>query len=173
VFFEWTKDGSFIGPDAYPYLALSTIGSHDLATLRGWWEGHDIELKQRCGQYPDEQEALAQRERRASDRRHLVDAIRASGFSLPTSLDDASPWSDAIGSAVHAFLARTRSAIAMVQLDDLTNELEQVNLPGTTDEYPNWRRKLSLTLEELADDERACTLMSVMSAVRSGSAAGD
>jgi 4-alpha-glucanotransferase len=61
----------------------------------------------------------------------------------------------------------------MVQLDDLTNELEQVNLPGTTDEYPNWRRKLSLTLEELADDERACALMSVMSAVRSGSAAGD
>ena len=54
----------------------------------------------------------------------------------------------------------------MVQLDDLAGNLDQVNLPGTFDQYPNWRRKLAMTLEELADDVRACALMSVMSAVR-------
>jgi len=31
---------------------------------------------------------------------------------------------------------------------------EPVNIPGTSDEYPNWRRKLTRTLEEMfADDD--------------------
>lgn len=58
------------------------------------------------------------------------------------------------------------AAFAMVQLDDLSSEVEQVNLPGSADEYPNWRRKLSMTIEQMADDPRACALMSMMSAVR-------
>jgi hypothetical protein len=54
----------------------------------------------------------------------------------------------------------------MVQLDDLSGEIDQANLPGSTDEYPNWRRKLSVTIEQIADNPRACALMSMMSAVR-------
>lgn len=166
LFFEWDEAGSFKPPEAYPHLALATIGSHDLATLRGWWEGLDIDLKESCGLYPDAAEAQAQRERRRQDRRHLVAALRAGGFSLPTSFDAGSPWNAAVESAAHAFLARTGSAIAMLQLDDLAGNRDQVNLPGTTDQYPNWRRKLAMSLEELADDVRACALMSIMSAAR-------
>ena len=44
VFFEYAEDGGFIGPHDYPKLAVSTAGSHDLATLHGWWEEHDIDL---------------------------------------------------------------------------------------------------------------------------------
>ncbi|WP_418159882.1 malto-oligosyltrehalose trehalohydrolase [Benzoatithermus flavus] len=166
LFFEWDEAGGFKGPDAYPHLALATIGSHDLATLRGWWEGRDIDLKERCGLYPDAAEARAQRERRRRERRRFVEALRAAGFSLPTSFDADQPWNAAVESAAHGFLARTRSAIAMLQLDDLAGNPDQVNLPGTTDQYPNWRRKLATTLEELADDIRACALMSIMSAAR-------
>jgi malto-oligosyltrehalose trehalohydrolase/4-alpha-glucanotransferase len=166
LFFEWDEDGSFKPPEAYPHLALATIGSHDLATLRGWWEGHDIHLKERCGLYPSAAEAESQRKRRRRDRRHFVTALRAAGFSLPTSFDADSEWNSAVESAAHAFLARTGSAIGMLQLDDLAGNRDQVNLPGTTDQYPNWRRKLAMTLEELADDVRACALMSIMSAAR-------
>jgi malto-oligosyltrehalose trehalohydrolase/4-alpha-glucanotransferase len=173
LFFEWRDDGSFVGPEDYPYLALATIGSHDLATLRGWWEGHDIQLKEERGLYPKPEEATAQRERRAADRGHFVRALRAAGFSLPTSFDADSPWDDALDIAAHAFLARARAAIAMVQLDDLAGDLDQVNLPGTVDQYPNWRRKVAMTLEELADDTRACALMSVMSAARGSRTASD
>ena len=134
--------------------------------MRGWWEGHDIGLKEELGLYPRPDEAAAQRQRRAAERGHLVQALRAAGFSLPTSFDANSPWNDALDIAAHAFLARSRAALAMVQLDDLAGNLDQVNLPGTFDQYPNWRRKVAMTLEELADDVRACALMSVMSAAR-------
>jgi 4-alpha-glucanotransferase len=37
----------------------------------------------------------------------------------------------------------------MVQIDDLTEEPHQVNLPGTTDQHPNWRRRLPDTVAAL------------------------
>jgi 4-alpha-glucanotransferase len=43
-----------------------------------------------------------------------------------------------------------------VQLEDVLGEIEQVNLPGTVDEHPNWRRRVALALDEiLADPEFA------------------
>ena len=37
----------------------------------------------------------------------------------------------------------------MVQAEELTGALDQVNIPGTTSEHANWRRKLSVDLEDL------------------------
>jgi 4-alpha-glucanotransferase len=55
---------------------------------------------------------------------------------------------------VHAYLARSKSFLAMPQIDDISGEIEPVNLPASSSEYPNWHRRLSLTLEELAIDSR-------------------
>jgi 4-alpha-glucanotransferase len=169
LFFEAHGDGRLAAPDEYPLAALATIGSHDLATLRGWWEGHDIELKERLGIYPSPEAALGQWQRRTMERGRFVEALRAAGLSLPMNIDAGSPWNDVLITAAHGFLARSNAAIAMVQLDDLAGNLDQVNLPGTVDLYPNWRRKVDLTLEELANDTRACAVMTAMSDIRSKS----
>ena len=52
----------------------------------------------------------------------------------------------------YRYLAKTPSRLVLVQLDDACRELEQINLPGTFTEYPNWRRKSGLALEEIAQD---------------------
>ena len=54
----------------------------------------------------------------------------------------------------------------MVQLDDLTEERDQVNLPGTTNQHPNWRRKQSLGLEELSTNPRVRSLAHILSSAR-------
>ena len=169
VFFEWTEDGAFKGPDEYPELALATVGSHDLATLRGWWEGDDITLKADKGLYPAEDEAEKQQVRRSADRGALVAALRAADIALPAGFGADSPYDDALDHAVHAFLARTNAALAVAQLDDLTRERDQVNLPGTTDQYPNWRRKLSMTLEEFADAPEPAAVAAILAAARPSS----
>ena len=46
---------------------------------------------------------------------------------------------------------RVRDLLSLVQLDDLSLETLPVNLPGTSTEYPNWRRRLGRTLPELAE----------------------
>ena len=166
VFFEWNADGSFVSGAAYPRMALATIGSHDLATLKGWWEGRDIALKAQLGLYPDEGEAGRQRQRRAHDREALVSVMRADGIELPADFGAASAYSDAIADAVHTFLARTNATVAMVQLEELTGQDEQVNLPGTTTQHPNWRHKLPLTLEAAARHPRARQLIDIVASAR-------
>ncbi|MGC1572302.1 MAG: 4-alpha-glucanotransferase, partial [Pseudolabrys sp.] len=51
--------------------------------------------------------------------------------------------------AVASFLAQTPSRLVAIALDDILGEREQVNIPGTVDEHPNWRRKLPVMLEDL------------------------
>ena len=53
------------------------------------------------------------------------------------------------------FLASAPSELLVVNQEDLTKELEQQNLPGTTWQYPNWSRKMMFTLEELRTAETA------------------
>ena len=56
------------------------------------------------------------------------------------------------------YVARTPSRLVLISLDDALLEFEQVNLPGTFDEYPNWRLPLPETLEELRADPRVAEI---------------
>jgi len=50
---------------------------------------------------------------------------------------------------LQAYVADTNSALFGSQPEDWLNMLDPVNIPGTSMEYPNWRRKLSHTIEEI------------------------
>ena len=56
--------------------------------------------------------------------------------------------------AIHALLARSRSRLVLISPYDVMGEVRQPNLPGTVDQYPNWRLPLPLSLEELQTDPR-------------------
>jgi 4-alpha-glucanotransferase len=148
LFFEQDWDhGIFLSPQDYPRLALAVAGSHDLPTLVGWWEGRDIELKERLGLYPSDREARSQRERREQDRSSILEAFRKEGVLEGVGEISAEQFTV----AAHEFLARSRSGLVVPQLDDLCGEADQVNVPATSVENPNWRRKYRLTLEEIAN----------------------
>ena len=148
LFFEREADGAFLPPNAYPEKALAVVASHDLATLRAWLEGADITMRLQLG-LTDTSASFAQLDQRASDRAALVDALSRDELLAPNSRrDDA-----AIATAAHAFLAHTPAVLVMAQLDDITGEVAPVNVPATTDEYPNWRRRISLRLEDIATSD--------------------
>jgi 4-alpha-glucanotransferase len=54
----------------------------------------------------------------------------------------------------------------MAQIDDLTDEIDAVNIPATSDEHPNWRRRLSMTLEELSVRPRFIDIAEILRAER-------
>ncbi|MGH7252302.1 MAG: 4-alpha-glucanotransferase, partial [Nitrospiraceae bacterium] len=68
--------------------------------------------------------------------------------------------------AIHAYLARTPSWVVLANLEDVLGEVAQINVPGTVTQYPNWSRKVSLSLEELRRDPRLRQLASALRAVR-------
>ena len=51
--------------------------------------------------------------------------------------------------AVAEFLARTKSRLMAIALEDLLGVLDQPNVPGTVDEHPNWRRRMPLAVDEI------------------------
>ncbi len=146
LFFEQDGAGAFLSPDAYPRAALAVVGSHDLPTLRGWWEDRDLDLKDQLNLFVNDDDAAAQRQARERDRAQLLLALHREGLLS----SDEQPDARTLARAVHEYLARTPALLAMAQIDDLTEETDPVNVPATSTEHPNWRRPLSMTLEELS-----------------------
>jgi 4-alpha-glucanotransferase len=134
MLFERGGDGAFLSADAYSANALATFSTHDLPTFEGWRRSHDLAAKQRLGIDPGETQ-----DARSFARRMFVERLRSDGIE-----DDGFP-------AVVEFLSRSPSRLLAVALEDILGVTEQVNIPGTVDEYPNWRRRLRVNFGQLAD----------------------
>src|SRR5207253_8309755 len=76
--FERRHNG-FIPPRDYPSLASASVATHDLATLKGYWLGRDIDWRERLNLYPDEATRQGDRTNRARERRLLLDALVREG----------------------------------------------------------------------------------------------
>src|SRR6185369_16278040 len=66
--------------------------------------------------------------------------------------------------AIYRFLARTPSYLLMVQPEDPLGIVEPLNVPGTTSEYPNWRRKLTANNADLFADARMAKVAEAINA---------
>ena len=163
LFFEQNmKTGVLRRPDEYPRLAVAVASNHDLPSVRAWWLGCDVELRERLKLYPDSKEADFQRQLRERDQKQLRKAFEKQ--RLLRKMAEFEPEEFVV--LVHAYLARSNSFAALVQLDDITGEIDPVNLPGSTVEYPNWRRKLSVTVEELFEEPRVRAIVKLFTKER-------
>lgn len=169
VFYFEREQDHFHKPNEYPALASVSAATHDLPTLRGFWERDDIDAKSRIGNFKTAAEEADARSARDSEKRLLLHALADEGL-LPDGLSpsdaDHLDWTSDLARAVHLYLARTPSKLLMVQLDDLADELHQANLPGSTNEYPNWRRRLSRGLGDLLNDPRLLEQLAAVTSTR-------
>jgi len=148
LFFERDHNGDFIAAEHYPALCLAATGTHDLATFAAWLSGADIELRAGLG-VGDPARVPQEHAERETDRLRLIATLRGSG-----DLDRDDPRGDEVLLAAHRFLARSAARIVMMQVDDAIGETLPVNVPGTGEQYPNWRRRLSLDLDAIGTDPR-------------------
>lgn len=153
LYFE-KEDESFKRPHQYPELALACVTTHDLAPLAGFWKASDIELRQALKLYPSPEVEQNERAARVRDRQMLLEALDEQGLlesaaRVTGGQDGSRPVAPELVAAIHQYLGLSPAMLLMVQVDDMTAEEEQLNLPGTVDEHPNWRRRLSLTVEDL------------------------
>lgn len=145
LLFEKTRSGAFLPPHRYPAQALASFSTHDLPTLRGFWIGHDIALKERLGLYPNAQGSARDRETRRRDRQALLNALHREGLLPPGYPHDAEAViepDETLIRAICAYVARTSCRLVVVSLEDLLGDIEMPNLPNALPEaYPIWRRK--------------------------------
>jgi 4-alpha-glucanotransferase len=142
----------------YPRNALATISTHDLPTAAGFLIGEQVRVRAELGQLAGPVEA--EQAYADKDRAKLLFRLTEEG------LITADTPAEEIIVAMHEFLARTPCRLVTASLYDVLGELRQPNLPGTTDEYPNWRMPLTAALEEIVADPRLARIASVLSATR-------
>ncbi len=145
LLFERERGGAFHLPHQFPQQALVSATTHDLPTLKGYWAGRDMEMKEQASLYPQPEDMVRDTQARREDRRQLWEALRQEGLCLPDSMP--ATLSSELVIKFYQFLARTPSRLLMVQLEDLLGELDTPNLPGAADSaYPSWCRRLNREL---------------------------
>jgi 4-alpha-glucanotransferase len=157
-YFEKNERGEFRKHEEYPRQALVSSTTHDLPTLAGFWIGADIQARRAAGTI-DEGEFSKQTTQRADEKQKMLDLLFAQGLmakDLPRSASAYPELTGPLHNAVVGFLALTPSQLLAINQEDLTKELSQQNLPGTTWQYPNWGRKMRFTVEQLRSDPEAC-----------------
>jgi 4-alpha-glucanotransferase len=157
LYFEKHADGRFRLPHEYPGNALVSATTHDLPTIAGFWTGRDIEARRQAGTI-DEAGYRAQKQDRSREKQKLLDTLFALNL-MPSwfarSADSVPELTGELHYAIIGFLAMTPSMLLALNQEDLTKETEQQNLPGTTAEYPNWRRKMKYSVEQLSVSKEA------------------
>jgi 4-alpha-glucanotransferase len=158
------RDGlGFNRPEIYAGNALACISTHDLPTFAGWWEGADLKERAALNIIPAEtiDDALTVRE---EEKAALVDALVAE--ELIVDPDGGALKAEDVMPAAHAYVASSPSALVVAQADDLAGERVAVNLPGTSIERPNWRRKIETPVGTLLKTEQAQAILDALRAAR-------
>jgi 4-alpha-glucanotransferase len=145
----------YLPPAKYPRNALATVSTHDLPTAKGFLTGEQVRVRAELGQLAGTVEDETKEADR--DRAQLKAALQAEGLITAAGSDDE------VVVAMHQFLARTPCRFVTASLYDVLGELNQPTLPGTVDEYPNWRMRLSLSLEQIAGDPRIARIAGILS----------
>ena len=169
LYFERRDGGEFKAPDEYPAEALVAASTHDLPTLAGFWEARDLALRAELRLFPSEEQRERQVLERDQDRARLLLALQREGLlpaGVTTDPASAPAMTPELARAVQVYLARTPCRLAVTQLEDVLGQTDQVNLPGTSRSYANWRRKLTLELERWPQDDRFVELCNAIRQVR-------
>jgi 4-alpha-glucanotransferase len=150
LFFERWESGFFMRPELYPAQSMVTISTHDLPTLTGWWIGKDLEWRQKLSLYPNEEMGQNERDSRIIDRQLLIDALVDLNVIDISEAPTQAPakMNRELSLSVQKYMAKAPSHIQLIPLEDALEIVEQVNIPGTIDEHPNWLQKLPVTIEE-------------------------
>jgi 4-alpha-glucanotransferase len=157
------KPGRLIPPSGWREDAAASVTTHDLPTARGWLRGEHVRVRRELGLLDDPDAEL---ESWRQERAELVALLTELGLVEDADATD----EDKLVLGLHAFLGATRCRVVLAAPGDAVGDLRQPNLPGTTDEYPNWRLPVTddagqvLLLDELLADPRVERLAAVLDA---------
>ncbi|CCG88897.1 4-alpha-glucanotransferase [Erwinia piriflorinigrans] len=170
LYFEQEPSGRYRSPDAWPRQSMASATTHDLPTLRGFWNEGDLTLGETLGLYPDKQILGELFTDRARKKQALLDALHRAGCVAKSSGKVAAnmAMSARLNRGMQRFIAASDSALLGLQPEDWLDMEKPVNVPGTTDQYPNWRRKLSVTQAVMFADASINRLLKDINARRKG-----
>jgi 4-alpha-glucanotransferase len=166
MWFERGPDGTPLPPGKWRRNCLAMVGTHDVPPIAAFVTGEQVDLRSRLGLLTRSYQA--ERAEAESAVAAWRDALAAEGLVPAGRL----PGPAEFTVACYAFLARTPALLVGVSLADAVGDRRPQNIPGTSDEYPNWRVPLcdgegrAVSLDDLADSRRVRAVARVVAGLR-------
>ncbi|MGW7262960.1 4-alpha-glucanotransferase [Streptomyces sp. NPDC054842] len=163
---DWAGDGLPLPPERWRADCLATATTHDLPSTAARLTGEHVELRDSLGLLT--RPLSEERAEAAADTKEWLALLTGLGLLEGADGDLAPASEEAAIQAVHRFLLRTPARMVGVWLPDTVGDRRPQNLPGTWDQYPNWRLPIAdaegrpVTLEDLAASPRLHALMDVL-----------
>lgn len=168
LWFERNEQGEPLEPERYRKMCFATVTVHDLPPTAGMWQGEHIRIRESLdllARSVDDEWTDWNRERAA-----WLRALRDRGF-LDAPYDREPSLQDVV-EGLHKYLAHTPSQVIALALPDVVGDVRAQNMPGTDQEYPNWRvptcdeHGYAVTIEDLSTradlSERADRLIAAL-----------
>jgi 4-alpha-glucanotransferase len=143
---------------------MATVGTHDVPTVSGFLTGDQVTVRAQLGLLKNPEHERARADEMVA---RWQAAVVTNGLLPAGEAPDIAQFTVAL----YGYLRRTPALLLGVALTDAVGELRAQNVPGTSDEYPNWRiplcdgRGCPVLLEDLRD---SALLLQVCRAVRGG-----
>ncbi|MEM1166823.1 MAG: 4-alpha-glucanotransferase [Planctomycetota bacterium] len=162
----FTKPKPATAFDEIPRTCVASLNTHDMPPFAAWWEGKDIADLLALGLVAPADEAKKDRERAK-----LTEAV-GRFLAKRGLLDTMGPLdANAVMHAATLYLAASDAEILLINAEDLWGEREWQNVPGTSTEHPNWRRRWSTTIEAMRADPSIADLLDQVRDARTGALA--
>ena len=159
LWFEKEGSGWPLWPDHYRRSCLAAVTTHDLPPTLGYLEGVHTQLRNRLGLLVEDLDQVLEADR--VERERMVSRLKEGGF-----IHNEEPSEEELVMGFHAYLAASPALLLAVSLVDAVGEKAPQNLPGTSDQYPNWCIPLhgsdgeEAHIEDLAASEKVHAFLS-------------
>ena len=169
---DWEGDGRPLPPDAWRADCLATATTHDLPSTAARLTGEHVDLRDRLGLLT--RPLSEERAEAAADTAEWLDLLSRLGMLQGSGGGGDTRSEEAEIQAVHRYLLHTPARLIGVWLPDTVGDRRPQNLPGTWDQYPNWRLPIAdaegrpVSLEDLAESPRLHALLEVLRDARGG-----
>ena len=147
-------------PSLPPGESIAALNTHDLRPFAGFAACLDIDDRLKHGFMDPADEDRARAERTESFRQAAAALVEAGFLESPDSgtADLLDAWL--------RWLAAGPARLVLVNAEDLWLETRAHNVPGTTDDRPNWVARSSQSLQDMEQSDRITAMLRRLSATR-------
>ena len=160
-YFEKQPCGYFTAPQDYFERSLSMLTNHDVPTIASWWVASDLELRRDLNLFEEGADFTDVYNTRQQEKHKMLEWL-ANLNLVPRDRFEyylAQDMTQELASKILHGVSHCASQLFVIQLEDLELIDAPVNVPGTSDQYANWQRKLEVPLEDLFKDSCVQDLM--------------
>jgi 4-alpha-glucanotransferase len=143
-----------------PSNSVASLDTHDIHPFAAFWQGLDIKERLELGLL-DEAGAQREDQDRQAIKEVLVKFLQERGWIKQAEVDTYTALKACLAS-----LGISQARVVLVNLEDLWLETQSQNIPGTKDEYPNWRRKARYSLETFCQRSQVIDILRMIDHVR-------